>query len=744
MPARHPSLIKQSTNGSSAIGVSPPRADAVDKVTGRSLYPGDLVRPDMLHMKTVFAGRPHARLLRLDTALALAAPGVVAVFTAADVPVNEYGLITYDQPVIVGPGSAKAGSDVARCEGDTVALVVAESEEQAAAAARLLQMDWEDLPVVTDPRMAMLPGAPLLSDTLDTNILQHNRLRQGNVAAAWAECAVVVSSTYHTPWQEHAYLAPEAGLAYMDDAGRVMVEVAGQWTHEDQMQVAHALGLPVDQVRIRYASVGGAFGGREDMTVQVVLALAAWRLAQRGIQRAVKIIWSREESIVGHHKRHPYFMRAKFGADASGRVLAAECELVADAGAYTYTSTKVLNNATLMCIGPYDIPNVSVDAYAVLTNNVPSGAFRGFGGPQGSFLVESQMNKLAHQLGMDPVELRRRNLIGEGAIGAFGTAFPAGVTIRQVVDQCAQQAGWGGQLPAAGAAHLKRGRGIACALKNIGFSFGAPEECVATIELHGTAQIERAVLRHAAAECGQGAHAVLLQMAASALGLPLQKVAGDFSDTASSGNSGSASASRLTFMSGNSIRGAAELALQKWRDEERPALATFRYVPRPTTMLDAQTGQCDPNISYGYVAEIVDVEVDVETGHVHVLNVVCADDVGRAINPQQVEGQIEGGIVQAHGYAVLENFISDGGSIKTKHLSTYLIPTVLDVPDRVQSVILEYADPQGPWGARGMAEMPYLPYAPAVTAAVHAAIGVWIDEFPLTPARVLAALHAAG
>ena len=263
-------MAKPATNGSSSIGAMPLRADALDKVTGRSLYPGDLVRPDMLHMKTVFAGRPHARLLRLDTAAALAAPGVVAVFTAADVPVNEYGLITYDQPVIVGPGSAKAGSDVARCEGDTVALVVAESELQPADAAKLLQMDWEDLSVVTDPRVAMLPGAPLLSETRDTNILQHNRLRQGNVAGAWAQCAAVVSSTYHTPWQEHAYLAPEAGLAYIDDAGRVMVEVAGQWTHEDQIQVAHALGLPVDQVRIRYASIGGAFGGREDMTMQVV------------------------------------------------------------------------------------------------------------------------------------------------------------------------------------------------------------------------------------------------------------------------------------------------------------------------------------------------------------------------------------------------------------------------------------------------------------------------------------------
>jgi CO/xanthine dehydrogenase Mo-binding subunit len=475
----------------------------------------------------------------------------------------------------------------------------------------------------------------------------------------------------------------------------------------------------------------------------------------------VKIIWSREESLIGHHKRHPYHIRSRWGATREGKLLAAEVELVADGGAYAYTSTKVLGNATLMCTGPYLIPNVKVDAYAVYTNNIPNGAFRGFGGPQAAFSAETQMNKLAEKLGLDPVEIRMRNLLGEGDLLSVGTPLPRGVSISEVVEKCALSAGWvngaqgwhrpdgftrkdGFASEASGQPHLKRGIGFACAYKNVGFSFGAPEQSWATVELKGNTAIEQAVVYHAGADCGQGAHTVFAQVAAEALGIPLEKIVLVVSDTAVTQTSGSASASRMTFMAGNAIKGAAIEALGRWQGEERPARATCQYRPPRTTPLDPETGKSEPNFSYGYVAEAVEAEVDTETGQVRLIKVICADDVGKAVNPQMVQGQIEGAVVQAAGYALMEDFVQKDGQTLMRGLSTYLIPTVLDIPMAVESLILEYPDPIGPYGARGMGEMPYLPLVPATVAAVHAATGVWFNAFPLTPERVLDKLEAEG
>jgi len=736
------------------IGQSVTRLDAVAKVKGEALYPGDFNFPNQVYMKILFANRPHARIKGIDVSDALSIEGVLAVFTAADVPVNEYGLIMPDQPVLCGPGSNKPFADRVRFIGDQVALVVAESEAIAEKALHAIHVDYEDLPIVTDPREAMREDAPLLHPDKGSNVFCRYRIRKGDVDNAFAQADVIVEGYYETPFQEHAYLQPEAGVAYIDEAGRVTVVVAGQWTHEDREQIAHALNLPEEQIRVIYPAIGGAFGGREDMSVQIVLALAAWRLHQRGINRPVKIVWSREESIIGHHKRHPFYIRAKWGATREGKVIAAETELIADGGAYAYTSTKVLGNATLLCTGAYNIPNVKVDAYAVYTNNIPTGAFRGFGGPQAIFAAESQMNKLAEALGMDPVEIRMRNLLDEGDLLSVGTPLPKGVSIKQVVETCARAAGWekteegwarpGGYYWAIeGSANLRRAIGFACGFKNVGFSFGAPENCWAIIELEGGAEIEKATLYHAGADVGQGAHTVFVQMAAEALGLPLEKVSLVASDTAYTLNSGSASASRMTFMAGNAIRGAAQLALEKWRNEERPARAVFQYRPPKTTPFDPETGKSEPNFAYGYVAEAVEVEVDLETGQTRLVNVWCADDVGKAVNPQQVQGQIEGAIVQAAGYALLENFVTQEGQVLTSTLSTYLIPTVLDVPERVESLIVEYPDPLGPWGARGMAEMPYLPLAPAVAAALRQATGRWLDAFPYTPERVWSGLKPA-
>lgn len=733
------------TEQTSIVGQPVARIDAVAKVTGQAKYPGDLTMPGMLHMKILFAERPHARIVCLDTSRAETYPGVVAVLTAKDVPVNEFGLQQRDQPVLCG--------DVVRFVGDKIALVVAETEKAATAARDFIEVEFEDLPVVADPIAAMKSNAPLVHpERGDSNICVHYKIRKGDVAPGFAQADVIVESDYQLPFQEHAYLQPEAGMAYIDDEGRVTVQVAGQWPHADREQIAHALALLVEQVRVIYPAIGGAFGGREDMSVQIVLALAAWKL-----RRPVKIIWSRRESIIGHGKRHPMTLRAKWSATRVGKLVAAEIEIIADAGAYLFTTNKVLGNTTIVCTGPYFIPNVTVDTYGVYTNNIPTCAFRGFGAPQGNFVAEMQMNKLADVLGIDPVEFRLRNALREGDTLGVGTPPPGPISVAQVIHAAAERAGW--QKTQAGwqrsadegrkakdesggwrSVVVRRGIGFAAGFKNVGFSFGYQENCWARVELYGNGEIERAVVHHAGADVGQGAHTVMAQMAAEALGVPLDKVTLVASDTATMGNSGSTSASRMTFMAGNAIRGAAQVALEKWRAEERPAIGEYKYLAPPTTPFDKETGYSTPNFAYSYAAQAVEVEVDTETGFVRLRRVVSADDVGKAINPQAVEGQIEGAIVQAQGYALQENFQMKDGRVPTDQFSTYLIPTVLDVPDVVESVIVEVPDPRGPWGARGLGELPFLPLAPAILAAIHDATGAWLDELPATPEKIVKAL----
>ncbi|MDE2949493.1 MAG: xanthine dehydrogenase family protein molybdopterin-binding subunit [Chloroflexota bacterium] len=736
-----------STEATAVINQSVKRIDARGKVTGETRYPGDIDIEGQLWMRVKFSERAHARVLQVDASRAEALPGVLRVFTSQDLPVNEYGLVIKDQPVLCGPGGDKPGTDIVRCYMDMVATVVAETDAIARQALDLIAVAYQDLPAVFDPEAAMEESAPQLHPETPGNLLTQYRIRRGDMAAGWARADVIVEAEYETTWQEHAYLQPEAGLSYIDEEDRVTVIVAGQWTHEDQEQIYHALGLPPDRVRVIYPAIGGAFGGREDMTVQIILALAAWQL-----RRPVKIQWNREESILYHHKRHPIKVRAKWGAASDGMLTAAAAAVIGDAGAYNYTSNKVLGNAQLTVTGPYEIPNVHVDTYAVYTNNIPSGAFRGFGAPQALLAAEGQMNRLAAALDMDPLEIRMKNTIKEGSIGSVGRPFPAGVTMPQVFEACGQESWWqkreaGWRLRKANQPAdrgKRRGRGIAGGFKNVGFSFGFPEHCWAGLELQGEAEIESATLYHAGADVGQGAHTALSQMAADAVGLPFDKVRIVASDTATSGSSGSASASRLSFMSGNAIRGAAEIALRKWQDEERPAKGEYMYRPPPTTPFDPETGECDPNFAYGYVAEAVEVEVDIETGQVQLLEVVCANDVGKVINPQQLEGQIEGAIVQAQGYALMEYLVSREGKLLNPYLSTYLIPTSLDVPPVVKSVILEHPDPIGPWGARGMAEMPFLPLAPAIAAAIYDATGVWVDSQPFTAQKVVKALRQHG
>ena len=420
-----------------ALGQSITRIDARSKVTGEAPYPGDINLDGQLWMRVRFSDRAHARVLSVNITAAEAIPGVRGIFTAKDIPVNEYGLVTKDQPVLCGPGSSKPGTDVVRCYADMIAVVVADTEAIANEAVRQIEVQYEDLPVITDPEVSMQEDQPQLHADKPNNILCHYRIRKGDMETGWAQADIIVEGEYRTGWQEHAFLQPEAGLGYIDEQDRVTVIVAGQWVHEDQEQIYHALDLPPEQVRVVYPAIGGAFGGREDMSIQIVLALAAHRL-----RSPVKTIWSREESIRFHHKRHPISIRTRWGAKRDGSIVAAEATVIGDAGPYNYTSTKVMGNAHLMACGPYVVPNCHVDTYGVFTNNIPTGAFRGFGAPQALFAAESQMNKVAAALGMDALEIRLKNTIREGSIFSTSTPLPPGVTLPQVLEACGRESFW--------------------------------------------------------------------------------------------------------------------------------------------------------------------------------------------------------------------------------------------------------------------------------------------------------------
>jgi CO/xanthine dehydrogenase Mo-binding subunit len=711
------------------IGTPVARPDARAKVTGAARYPADLVQPGMLHCKAVFGHRRHARIERLETAKARALPGVVAVLTAADVPYNRYGLIDADQEVLC--------SERVRYEGDRIALVVAESAEIATAAAKLVEVAFVDLPAVGDALGALASDAPLVHPERGTNVLLHQKIRTGDVDAALASADVVLSETFTTTWQEHAYLQPDAAIAYYEGA-TLVVETAGQWLHEDLRQIAAMLRLGEDAVAIRYAKIGGAFGGREDLSVQPLIALATW-----ATKRPAAIVWSREESIVGHHKRHPFHIEATWGAKRDGTIVAAKTRTVADGGAYASTSVEVLKCATIFAHGPYRIDNVATDGYVVYTNNVPSGAFRGFGTPQAHWAAESMIARVAHALELDPADVRRRNIYREGDRESTGSVLPAGVSALPVLERCVAEAAhrFAPIAPPDRSSRIRRGIGIAAGIKNVGYSFGFPEQSTATVELIGVARIERAVVRIGVADVGQGVHLILRQIAAEALALPLTAVAIVSDDSALTPNAGSASASRLTLMAGRAVYEAAVAAQGAFERGEAPE-ATVQYRPPATTPLDPETGAGTPNYCYAYSAQAVEVEVDVTTGVTRVTKIISVHDVGRAINRQQVEGQIEGCLAQAVGYALTENLLVRDGKVLTPYFSTYLLPTALDMPTEIVPIIMELADPNGPYGARGVAEMPLVPFAPAVAAAIHDATGAWLTDLPMTPERILAAINA--
>jgi CO/xanthine dehydrogenase Mo-binding subunit len=733
-----------------AVGQGVQRLDIYQKVRGMRKYPQDFNMEGQLYAKVVWSAHPHAVVKRIDTSAAEAVPGVVRVLTYHDVPVNEYGINIYDQPVLVAEGGK------VRWVGDRIAIVVAESERAAAQARDLVRVEYEPLPVVDDPRQAMKPDASLVHEDRESNVLRHIAIRRGDVEQALAQADVVVEGYYTTHHVEHAYMQPDAALGYLDDQGRITVISSCQWPADDLHQIAHMLGLPEDRLREIVPSVGGAFGGREDMHIQHLAALCAFVL-----RRPVKIVFDREEVTQRTGKRHPFYMRHRTGATRDGRIVAAEVEVISDAGAYASTSVPVLSNAATFALGPYKIPNARVDAYTVYTNNAVTMAMRGFGATQPPFGYESQMDKLAGALGMDPVELRMKNLLDAGDMAITGNVMTAETGVKETLRQAALAAGWREEddhwikpdLDDPTASSKRRGIGVAVAYKNVGYSLGFDDKSSAVVELTlaESGEIARVLVKIATVEVGQGVLTAMAQIAADTLGVDVSKVRLALVDTADTPDAGSSSASRHVFMSGNAVAGAAARAREKWEAALRAETGethveveyTFRgRSVRPTTSFDPETGACEPHISYSYATQIALVEVDVETGQTDILKFWAAADAGKVVNPPLYFGQQAGGVHMGVGYALTENYIQWEGRPRARRFSEYHIPTVLDMPREFESIAVESApDPKGPFGATGLGETPTLPTAPAITNAIHDATGVWINDLPASPERVWRALR---
>lgn len=735
---------------SDALGAAQTRLDIVAKVKGTRKYPQDFNMDGQLWAAVVWAAHPHAIVRRVDTSAAEAVPGVIRVITSKDVPVNSYGIFTPDQPVLIGEG------EKVRWVGDRIAIVVAQDRRTAYRARDLVRVDYEPLPVVPDVFAAMEEGAPLVHENRPNNILHHIPIRKGDVEQGFADADVIVEGEISTPFVEHAYMQPEAGIGYIDEQGRVTVIAAAQWPHDDLHQIARMLNLPEDQVREIVPAVGGAFGGREDMYIQHLLALCAFVM-----RRPVKMVWDREESVMRTGKRHPLYFQYKVGAKRDGTLTAAQIRLISDAGAYASTSVPVLNNTASFAAGPYKYPHAHIDAYTVFTNNAVTMAMRGFGATQPPVLYETFMAQLAEKLGMDPVEFRLKNLLGDGDISITGNAMWGGVGIKETLRQAALAAGWREEagrwvkpdLGQPSASHKRRGIGVACAYKNVGYSFGFDDKSEAEVILRfrDDGRIASATVKTAAVDVGQGVTTALAQIAAATLRIPVTKVRVALIDTSDVPNAGSSSASRHTYITGNAVLGACKAALEErdrvLREESGETVVSARYVyrgrsRRPTTPYDPVTGQCNPHISYSYGTEIALVEVDVETGETDVLKMWAAHDAGKVVNPAMYFGQVAGGVHMGVGYGLTEEFILEQGIPRTRRFSEYFIPTVLDMPGELTSVAVEVEDPTGPFGAKGLGETPTLPTAAAIANAIHDATGIWLKRIPATSEIVWRAIQS--
>ena len=746
------------------VGESAWRVDAEDKATGCCRYTADLpLPPGCLHGVTVRAEAVYAKVLGIDSAAALAVPGVVRVLTAADVPGElHYGNAMNDQPVFA--------SDVVRFQGEAVAVVLAESLEAAREAAALVTVSLEPLEAVTTPQRALEPDAPQLHP--DGNLCVDQRLLKGEIEAGFAAADVVIERTYTTGAQEHLYLEPEAALAVPDDDGGFTLRAPSQNVFFDRHHICRTTGLDRKKVRVIQQHTGAAFGGREDIYGQIHAVLGAMLTG-----RPVRIVWSREETQVASTKRHPGTMVVRGGVMRDGTVVALDMDVLFDTGAYASWAPNIARKALVHAAGPYDIANVAVRVRSAYTNNGISGAFRGFGAPQVVFAGESFMTELADAIGMDPVALRRHNHLAVGRTTATQQTITGSCGLEACLDQALTAAeGIAAQRPPA-PAHIARGRGIATIHYGIGYGNAIRDIGSAVVELLADGSFQ---VRCGAIDYGQGAITVFTQIACQVLGVSGAKLSVLTGDSAETPDSGSTVASRQTYVSGEAVRQASDrlrdglLAFVAERfevpeerlylcdegvmDVEGDTVCSLRDLhalgsegkgrvikkqarfKASTTKLDLETGAGDAYWPYAFAVHIADVEVDTRTGQVRVTDLVAAHDVGKAINPRMVEGQITGGAAQGLGFALLEEHRWDRGVPLTRNMDTYRVPGPCDMPNMVP-IIVEDPEPSGPFGAKGVGEPVLVAVAPAVANAVADAIGQRIYELPLSPERVLAALR---
>jgi len=731
------------------VGESVRRPDGTPKVKGEFAYSSDLWAPFMLWGATVRSPHPHARIRRIDVSKALALRGVHAVLTHEDVPGRKlYGLEVADQPVLAG--------DIVRYQGEAVAIVAADHPETARRAAALVDVDYEALEPLTDPEVAISPDAPPLHPR--GNVTRHVKIRRGDTTAT---ADVVVTGVYELGMQDQAPLGPESGLAVPAEDGGVDLYIATQWLHRDRDQIAMSLGLAPEKVRLTLAGVGGAFGAREDVSMQIHACLLALRT-----KRPVKILYSREESFFGHVHRHPGRLAYEHGATRQGTLVYVRARILLDGGAYTSSSPAVAANAACFAVGPYRCPNASIDSIIAYTNNPPCGAMRGFGAVQTCFAYESQMDRLAGALGISPVELRLRNAMHESdAVLPTGQQVRGPVPVAELLNRLQDLPDPSDQImPAADLRRLpggvsntthgeglRRGVGYAVGFKNVGFSEGFDDYSTARVRLEITDGRLVAHVHTAAAEVGQGLVTVCAQIARTELGVEEMMV--HPADT-SVGSAGSSSASRQTYCTGGAVQAACKAVRQEimsrtgsadWEQITSgvvellaggPVEATREFHHRPTQPLDPQTGRGDAHVQYAFAAHRAVVDVDVELGLVRVVEIATVQDVGRAINPQAVEGQLEGGTAQGLGLALMEEVQVEGGIVRNPSFTDYLIPTILDMPP-VHAEILELGDPEAPYGLKGAGEPPTISSTPAIVAAIRSATGRPMTRVPIRPQDIV-------
>ena len=692
--------------------------------------------------------------------------GVVSILTAEDIPAeHNHGLVVYDWPTMVGIGER------VRYVGDALAIVAAETQEIAEQAVALIEADFEPQTVITNAVQSYQPDAPKLHES--GNLLMHIKVRKGDMEAGFADSEIILEDTFHTAITDHAFLEPECSIAVPLENGRMEIYVGSQIPYQDRTQVSRVMGWPEERVRIVGQLMGGGFGGKEDVMGQIHAAMLA-----DATGRPVKLLFDRHESLVVHPKRHATQIKVKIGAKNDGRIVAAETELYGDTGAYASLGEKVMTRATTHSAGPYDIENVRADCYAMYTNNPPAGAFRGFGVTQSAFAVETMMDKLAETLGLDPVELRRMNALHVGSITNTGQELRESVGLVECIDRVEAEMR---KLnphpfkpqPVPGSDHLVRSWGFASAYKNTGLGGGAPDKSGAEVELYDNGTFE---VRSSAAELGQGLVSVMQLTVAEEMAVPPEQVKVLVMDTDLTPNGGPTTASRQTYVTGNASRYAAitlreaisrsmaekyDIAPEKIRFEKGNVHVngtTLSYADiacemkamgqQPRALFEYEAPKTQPlgtggdmHFAFSFAAQAAEVEVNSLTGEVRVLRVIAANDVGTAVNPLGLQGQVEGGVMMGLGNALTENFIVEDGYPVTDRLARYRIPSIVHTPE-ITSIVVEHPTADGPYGAKGVGEIVSIPTTPAITNAIYNAVGVRVDSLPVDQEKIAMELAA--